>query len=213
MRPRPVIVIVAAGRGRRFQGVQQHLLEPLGAASVLAMTLRKALSSGLPLVVVTTERLAPDAAQVVASRDIVAVPDGEGLGAGASALSIGHLVSAGVSARPQAGGWLVLPADLARVQPATLKAVAEALEEHPVAYAQYRGRRGHPVGFSAELYSELIALSGDDGARRVVARFPSQAVAVDDPGILQGVETDADLQALREALEQESARVNAVRRA
>lgn len=210
MGARPVIVIVAAGRGQRYRGVQQHLLEPLGTASVLSMTLQQALGSGLPLVVVTTERLASAASRVVASRDVVAVPDGEGPGAGESALSIGHLVSAGVSARAQAEGWLILPGDLALVQPATLQAVAKALEEHPVAYAQYRGRRGHPVGFSPELYSELVALSGDDGARRVVARYPSQAVEVQDPNVLHGVETDADLHALRAALERSPSRVGTV---
>jgi molybdenum cofactor cytidylyltransferase len=44
-------------------------------------------------------------------------------------------------------------------------AVGNALQHHPVTYAQHRGRRGHPVGFAAELYSELATLSGDEGAR------------------------------------------------
>ena len=58
-------------------------------------------------------------------------------------------------ARPMRAGWLVLPGDMPLVQPATLLAVARALDHHAVAYAQHRGRRGHPVGFAAELYSEL----------------------------------------------------------
>jgi molybdenum cofactor cytidylyltransferase len=66
-----------------------------------------------------------------------------------------------------------------------------------VAYAQYKGRRGHPVGFSAELYSELIQIDGDDGARRVVARYPAHGVDVDDPGALLDVDTEADLDTLR----------------
>jgi molybdenum cofactor cytidylyltransferase len=57
----------------------------------------------------------------------------------------------------------VLPGDMPLVQSATLLAVANALDHHPVAYAQHRGRRGHPVGFGAELYSELVTLSGDEG--------------------------------------------------
>lgn len=211
MRPMPVIVVVAAGRGRRYQGVQHKLLEPLGGSTVLATTLRQALASGLPVVVVTTARLVGAAAGVVASRDVVEVPDAGGDGDGQSALSIGHLVAAGVSARAQAGGWLVLPADLALVRPATLEAVARALSDHPVAYAQYRGRRGHPVAFSAELFSELIGLNGDDGARRIVARYPSRAVDVDDPGVLLGVGTEADLLAVRSAVER-SPLANAVSR-
>ena len=72
---------------------------------------------------------------------------------------------------------------------------------HPVVYAQHRGRRGHPVGFASELYSELALLSGDEGARRLVARYPAQGVEVDDPGVLLDVDTIADLTGLRRQLD------------
>ena len=74
--------------------------------------------------------------------------------------------ASGVSASADAGGWLLLPGDMPTVQPSTLLAVAAKLPHHVVVYAQYRGQRGHPVGFSPELYSELVQLSGDEGARR-----------------------------------------------
>jgi molybdenum cofactor cytidylyltransferase len=67
-------------------------------------------------------------------------------------------------------------------------------------YAQYRGRRGHPVGFAAELYSELVALSGDEGARRVVARYPVHGEEVDDAGVLVDVDTQDDLAAVAASL-------------
>jgi molybdenum cofactor cytidylyltransferase len=53
------------------------------------------------------------------------------------------------------------------------------------------------VGFAAELYSELVQLDGDDGARRVVSRYPAVAVELDDPGVLVDVDTPGDLAALR----------------
>ena len=81
----------------------------------------------------------------------------------------------------------------------SLLAVASALELHAVAYAQYRGQRGHPVGFAAELYSELMLLQGDDGARRVVARYPAHGVDVEDRGVVLDVDTPSDLDALRVA--------------
>ena len=76
-------------------------------------------------------------------------------------------------------------------------AVAAALDHYAIAYAQHRGRRGHPVGFGAELYSELVKLSGDEGARRLIARYPAHGVEVDDPGVLIDVDTEADLEQLR----------------
>ena len=84
------------------------------------------------------------------------------------------------------------------VQPSSIAAVAAALEHHPVAYAQHRGRRGHPVGFGAEIYSELVTLSGDEGARRLVARYPAHGVEVTDPGVLIDVDTEADLEKVRQ---------------
>ena len=111
---------------------------------------------------------------------------------------MGHSISAGVQARPQAGGWLVLPGDMPLIRPQTLQAVARKLEGHSVAYAQHGGRRGHPVGFAAELYSELVALSGDQGARRVIARYPAVGVELDDPGILVDIDTVDDLAAARQ---------------
>jgi molybdenum cofactor cytidylyltransferase len=55
------------------------------------------------------------------------------------------------------------------------------------------------VGFAAELYSELVQLDGDDGARRVVSRYPAVAVELNDPGVLVDVDTPDDLAALRVA--------------
>ena len=79
------------------------------------------------------------------------------------------------------------------VQVSTLRAVAARLMQDPVVFAQYRGRRGHPVGFGAELYSELIALKGDEGARRLLARYAAQPVEVNDPGVLLDIDTVEDL--------------------
>ena len=188
---RPAIVIPAAGLGRRFGGPLHKLEQPFDGGTVLGHTVRHALETQLPVVVVTTAALLPLVARLLATRDIVV------LGADEAANGMGHTLSAGVAERSGAPGWLVVPGDMPLVGPASILAVASALEQHAVAYAQHRGRRGHPVGFAAELYSELIVLRGDDGARRVMLRYPAQGVEVDDPGVLLDVDTPADLEELR----------------
>jgi molybdenum cofactor cytidylyltransferase len=205
MRFRPTIVVPAAGRGSRFgaagasggsgasASAEHKLVQALGGGTVLAATLRNAIESQLPVVVVTTAALAPLVGQHVATRDIVV------LSAGEAARGMGYSIAAGVAERSGAPGWLVLPADMPLVRPGTLLAVASALEHHAVAYAQHKGRRGHPVGFAAELFSELILLDGDDGARRVLARYPAHAEEVADAGVLLDVDTPADLEAVRTA--------------
>lgn len=195
MRFRPTIIVVAAGRGSRFSalapGAPSKLEQAFGHSTVLGTTLRNAVQSQLPVVVVTVAALLPSASAHLARRDIVVVGDGE------AERGMGHSIAAGVAERSGAPGWLILPADMPLVQPGTLLAVASALEHHAVAYAQHKGRRGHPVGFSSELYSELMLLQGDEGARRIVARYPSVAVEVADAGTLVDIDTPADLEAAR----------------
>jgi len=193
----PVTVIVlAAGRGSRLPGAAlgpQPALEGggEGGSSLLSATLRNAIASRLPVVVVTTADLAPQVQQQVAARDVLVVPPQP------RGRSLGDAIAAAVSARADASGWLLLPAEMPRILPATLQQVAQALQTHAVAYAQYRGRRGHPVGFAAELFSELVALTGDEGARRLVDRYAARAVEVDDPGALADIDTLQDPAVLR----------------
>jgi molybdenum cofactor cytidylyltransferase len=197
MRFRPSIVVVAAGRGSRFGAAspdaRSKLEQPFGLSTVLGTTVRNAVQSQLPVVVVTVASLVGCASAHLAQRDIVVVSDGD------AARGMGHSIAAGVAERSGAPGWLVLPADMPLVQPGTLLAVASALEHHAVAHAQHRGRRGHPVGFAAELYSELVLLKGDEGARRIVARYPALGVEVADAGVLMDIDTPADLDAARAA--------------
>ena len=192
MKSRPVVVVLAAGRGERFQGDGHKLEQVLGAEKLICTTIRHVIESRLPLVVVTRECMASQVRHLVATRDVILVPEGVPGGMGFS-------IAAGVSASSHASGWLILPGDMPEVRPASLRAVAEALEHSLIAYAQYRGLRGHPVGFGAELFSELTALTDDRGARRIVSRFPGVGVELDDAGVLIDIDTADDLRRLREA--------------
>ncbi|MBV8380062.1 MAG: nucleotidyltransferase family protein [Paucibacter sp.] len=192
---RTAIVVLAAGQGARFKGRGHKMEQAIGPddRALLGSTLQHAMESGLRVLVVTTPELAPLALGQLAARDVVVMPPGGPRG-------MGHSIAAGVGVAGDADGWLILPGDMPLVQPDSIQAVAKALEQYPIAYAQYRGRRGHPVGFSAEFYSELLELSGDEGARRLVARYPAQAVEVEDAGVLVDVDTTEDLARLRETL-------------
>lgn len=194
MKRRPAVVVLAAGRGSRFRGPGHKLEQSLapGADTLLARTLRHAIETRLPVVVVTTPALAPAVHRLVAARDVVTLRESDAQGR-PQPVGMGHSIVAGVSATGDADGWLILPADMPLVRPATILAVAEGLERFPVCYAQYRGMQGHPVGFGTELYSELMALHGDEGARRIVARYAAQPIPVDDPGVHVDVDTAEDL--------------------
>jgi molybdenum cofactor cytidylyltransferase len=195
---RPAVVVLAAGQGSRFRGEGHKLAQALSGPgdTVLSRTLRHAIETKLPVTVVTTAQLAPAVLGSIAARDVVVLPERDGLGKPTPA-GMGHSIAAGVSACGNADGWLILPGDMPLIRPSTIEAVAAGLERYPVCYAQYRGRQGHPVGFSTELFAELLTLSGDEGARRLVARYPAQPIEVDDPGVLFDVDTAEDLARLK----------------
>ena len=188
MKNQPAVVVLAAGAGSRYHGARHKLSEKLGCDTVLVRTLRNAIASEMPVVLVVSETLAWQAQGLVAPTDMVVVSARAQTGWG-----MGDSIAAGVSVQSSASGWLVLPGDMPLVRPESLRAVAEALGEQPIAFAQYRGRRGSPVGFAAELFSELVMLKGDEGARRLLARYPTAAVEVADSGVLFDIDTVADL--------------------
>ena len=188
MKNQPAVVVLAAGAGSRYHGTRHKLSEKLGGESVLVRTLRNAIASEMAVVLVISESLRAEAKGLVAPDNMVVVDARTHAGWG-----MGDSIAAGVSIHASATGWLMLPADMPLVRPASLRAVAAALDQQPIAFAQHRGRRGHPVGFGAELFSELVMLKGDEGARRLLARYPTAAVELDDPGVLFDIDTVDDL--------------------
>lgn len=192
----PTIVVLAAGRGSRFYSGAPRARQPLHDARVLGATLRQCMASRLPVLAVTTPALEPCARTLLAARDVVVLPEVAQPDGSLGPAGLGASIAAGVGNRPGASGWVVLPADMPLVQPATLAAVSQALQLHAVTYAQHAGRRGHPVGFAAELYSELVLLSDDQDARRLVARYPSFGIDVDDPGTQLAVASMHELEQL-----------------
>ena len=116
-----------------------------------------------------------------------------------SARGLGASLAAGVKASRDCDGWLVALADMPRILPTTHRAVAFALVRGArlAAVGDATGRRGHPVGFSSDLFDDLAALDGDEGARSVIERHRAwlEVVRIDDPGIHFDVDTPGDLAA------------------
>jgi molybdenum cofactor cytidylyltransferase len=112
---------------------------------------------------------------------------------------MGHSLAHGVAEAREAGGWVVALADMPRVRPSTIAAIAAAISEGAVVAApSYREERGHPVGFAAVLRGELLGLSGDSGARALLERHRDEIrlLDCDDPGVVLDVDARADLDRL-----------------
>jgi molybdenum cofactor cytidylyltransferase len=165
----PTVIVLAAGKGERFKAssaTQDKLDSLLNGQTVRAHVLAAVHASGLPCHVVERSHTAH-----------LAQP------------GMGDSIACGVSATPDAHGWLILPADLPMVQSRTLQLVAAALMRHAVVVPRYQGQNGHPVGFSAACRSDLLQLTGDHGARAVVAKYDTCRLDVDDEGCVLDVDT------------------------
>lgn len=110
---------------------------------------------------------------------------------------MGTSIAAGVTATPDASGWLIALGDMPSIRVDTMVAVATALRNGArIAVPAMAGKRGHPVGFSASYLARLQSLNGDTGAR-VILRADATLVDeinVDDAGIFADIDTLADLE-------------------
>jgi len=59
----------------------------------------------------------------------------------------------------------------------------------------HQGKRGHPVGFGKACHDALAALTGDEGAKTIVAANQDRVtrIDVDDAGILRDIDTREDM--------------------
>jgi molybdenum cofactor cytidylyltransferase len=95
---------------------------------------------------------------------------------------------------PAADAWDVALGDMPFVRPATIRALTDALGAGAnIAAPSSQGRRGNPVAFAKAHLADLLALEGDQGARRILAAQPVVQVEVADPGIFSDIDTPADL--------------------
>jgi 4-nitrophenyl phosphatase len=101
---------------------------------------------------------------------------------------------------PPVEAAVFLQCDQPLVTPELLRALVARFEETgaPIVHPTHAGRRGTPVLFASSLFSELAAISGDEGGRSVVARHADEVATfeVADPDVLADVDTPADYERL-----------------
>jgi molybdenum cofactor cytidylyltransferase len=182
-------ILLAAGRGSRFDSTQDKLLHPFGApGDSIAMASARNLLQAVPVLAVVAEEGELSAALRRLGCEVTTVEAG-------AAREMSASLRQGLLCSRDSRGWLVALADMPLLQPGTVAAVVAALHAGAdIAAPTLEGRRGHPVGFSRRHLEALLALRGDQGARALLAAHPVTEVAVDDPGIFADIDTRDDLE-------------------
>jgi molybdenum cofactor cytidylyltransferase len=185
-------LIVAAGFARRF-GSDKRLYRLSGGEALLITTLRTYRSAFDNVAVVirhTDSELNRELVKAFGRAAPIIIPTenaAHGMAAsiadGIRALAAWDYLFIGLGDMP-----FVTSATLAQLRGAMTR--ARRAGERRIVVPRYDGAAGHPVGFSREFYAELIALSGDRGARSVVAAHPDQVeyLDVDDTGVIADID-------------------------
>jgi molybdenum cofactor cytidylyltransferase len=93
-------------------------------------------------------------------------------------------------------GYIVALGDMPFVRPSTIAAVRDAVAGGAALAAPYfRARRGHPVGIAGRFAADLLALQGDEGAKRLLGAHEQAIVKipVGDPGVIRDIDRPEDL--------------------
>ncbi|GAB3415662.1 nucleotidyltransferase family protein [Massilia agilis] len=187
----PVGILLAAGRGSRFDpsGARNKLLELLPCGEPVVARSARHLLAAMPRVVAVVGPHSGDVVHVLRTLGCeVIICDEAGQGMAAS------LVHAIRHSLPDAQAWIVALGDMPFVRPATIEALGAALSSGAdIAAPVFKGRRGNPVGFSQTHLAALLALQGDQGARAILQANPVTQVEVDDPGVVEDIDEQADL--------------------
>ena len=196
--PRVAAVILAAGRSTRM-GARNKLLAPVDGRPMVAHVAAHVRASRAEAMVAVVGHEAEAVRAALAPFGAMTVVDNPDYAAGLSTS-----LKAGIAALPDdMDAALVCLGDMPRVRTATLDTLIAALspdDDRLICAPTFQGKRGNPVLWHRRFFPDLMAIAGDKGAKELIDRHGDTLVevAVDDPGILLDVDTEAALERLDE---------------
>ena len=184
---RTAAIILAGGTSSRMGSEHNKLLLPLHGRPVLAYVLEAALGSrARPIILVLGHQAREMRASLAATMpegpiEIVhnpayALGQSTSMQAGLHAL----LASSALSAEPPDSALFLL-GDQPMITSHMIDALIQRREESGkhIILPLYQGQRGNPVLFSLDLAPELLQVSGDEGGRSILKRYPGDIATLE----------------------------------
>jgi molybdenum cofactor cytidylyltransferase len=183
-------LVLAAGASERM--AQPKMLLPFGEETILTATVKAVLESGgaSETIVVLGEHADSIRPLLDESRvRVVTNPD--------AASGLSSSIRIGVeAASSNADAYMILLGDHPLLQASTVSRLTKSFEagDKGICVPEHQGVMGHPVFFDRRYRGELVALSGDEGARRVLMQNPKDVldVHVSEVGVVFDVDDDED---------------------
>lgn len=188
-------VVLAAGSGSRFGG--RKMLALWRDEPIIVHSVRNALATPVRSVTVVLGQDATEAQEALRAlagpRLAIACNRDWRTGLASS-------LRTGLKALPEdAAGAVVLLGDMPQVPPQATTALLDALASGaPGTLAEVAGIPAHPVAFTRALFPQVCELTGDRGARALLASYPGIVrVSLDDPGCVFDIDVPDDVLAWR----------------
>ena len=175
-------IVLAAGFSKRF-GDSKLLAQLHSGNTVVQQTLERIAEVFPHRIVVTRPELIPQLLPLAPGTSFLAFEHAEqGMGA-TLAFAAQHI-----------GDWracLVCLGDMPFIEASTYRQIAEQIEEDSIVIPVLDSKIGNPVAFGSAYFDELGKLQGDAGGRKLITlhRSAVRELSVDDPGVLQDIDT------------------------
>lgn len=189
-------IVLAAGRSARM-APRNKLLEPVGGEPMIRRVAANALAGGIRPVIVVTGYEAGRVAEALRGLDVRVVTNP------AYADGLSTSMRAGLTALPPGiDGALIFLGDMPEVEIPVIHALLAAFTGPAAICAPvHRGQRGNPVLWGSSYFAEMISLTGDVGAKPLMARHANHLIEVEvaTDSIFEDVDSPADLARLNQS--------------
>lgn len=190
--PQIAIIILAAGRSSRL-GRPKQLMEYRGH-TLIHHAVESALNSSLrPIIVVTSPGLVDPIRKEVADKDFDILTNTECEIGMSSSIRMG--LSHAVSMIPEIDAVILGLCDQPHVTSETFTRLAEKYrnERKPIVASEYSDTLGVPALFDRSMFDELLALTGDRGAKSLFSKHAANVARVASPEAAFDIDSAEDL--------------------
>ena len=193
--PNVAALVLAAGQSSRMGGTNKLLAEVDGVPMLLR-AVNAALASRASSVTVVLGHEADKAEALLAGRRVSIVRNAD------YAQGMSASLRTGIQALPpEADAAIVLLADMPRITADHVDRLIDAFaaQQSTIVVPQHDGRRGNPILWPREFFARMQSVSGDKGARELLAEHAARIRKVDlDDAIHADVDTPDSLRALED---------------
>ncbi|MGZ8372179.1 MAG: NTP transferase domain-containing protein [Rhodoplanes sp.] len=193
-------IVLAAGRSSRMGG-SNKLLAEIGGRPLVRIAVEEALASRARPVIVVTGHQRESVETALTGLDVVLVHNP------AYADGLSTSLKTGIAAAPpSADGAIVCLGDMPQVDARLIDSLLSAFDPEQgalIVVPTTAGKRGNPIVWSRRFFADLAALTGDVGARGLIATYPEAVVevAVADAAAFTDIDTPDALDAVRAGME------------